>query len=259
MSVSDRYIRKSEFDTFVQNLARDSWRSSIAAVPEPLELFTLLFDTPMSYTGEAAKFVQVNAGEDALEFNLVTAEDVQPGTFPAGDFKYGGNVWLGNDGDELRLGDDNNDYTIQWDGNDAVHTVVAGDFTFVGGGLGIGVVPAQKFEIGSADNSNRISIYHDNTDAYFNIDDGVFIFQTTEAPPTNTVIRIEENGAAATVLQLMDQDGINQGNLWQQGGSTNLQSAAGDPLRLNHNNNQDVTFFESVAGGGETYVLFESV
>lgn len=41
-----------------------------------------------------------------------------------------------------------NDYTIQWDGNDAIHTITAGDFVFTGGNVGIGMAdPAFKLEI----------------------------------------------------------------------------------------------------------------
>lgn len=358
MSVADRFITKSEFDTFVQNLGIDSWRESIVAAPEPIELFTLLFDTPVSYLDSAAKFVQVNAAEDALEFNLVTAEDVQPGTFPNGNFKYGGDVWLGNDGDELQLGDAANDYTIQWDGNDAVHTVVAGDFKFMGGMLGVGTVPAwdvhiydatgayavvdapanqevgfgwfkagsakwqalvetsdsdlkffegvagvkvafvsgghlhlpndsaeirlgqevndytiqwnsndavhtivagdfvflggmfgvgliplQKFEIGSADNSNRVSIYHDNTDSYFKVDDGQFIFQTDEGTNTRTEVALKPKGTHGSIIFL---HGFGDFGAWQQGdGWTAFESGAAVPLLINPNNQQDARFFSS--------------
>ena len=50
--------------------------------------FLVLVDTPANYVGDAAKFVQVNVGEDALEFALITAEDIQAGTFPIGEYTF---------------------------------------------------------------------------------------------------------------------------------------------------------------------------
>lgn len=50
--------------------------------------FLVLLDTPANYVGDAAKFVQVNGVPDALQFALITAEDVQAGTFPVGEYIF---------------------------------------------------------------------------------------------------------------------------------------------------------------------------
>ena len=50
--------------------------------------FLVLTDTPANYAGSAAKFVQVNGVPDALQFALITAEDVQAGTFPFGEYIF---------------------------------------------------------------------------------------------------------------------------------------------------------------------------
>ena len=46
-----------------------------------------------------------------------------------------GQLWISTDSEPLIFGAAATDYTIQWDGSDAVHTVVAGEFTFTGGGI----------------------------------------------------------------------------------------------------------------------------
>lgn len=58
------------------------------------------------------------------------------------------------------------------------------------GNVGIGVTPAQKFEIGSNDGSDRISIYHDNTNAFMKWDDGKLMFQSNEGTDAQSIIDI---------------------------------------------------------------------
>lgn len=246
--MSDRFVTKNEFDTYVKNHGGVSWRDNIAAEPELTQLFTLLLDTPASYAAAADKFVQVNAGGIALEFNLVTAEDVQPGTFPVGDFKFLGDIWLSRDADKLRLGAVNTDYTIEWDGNDAVHTVAAGDFVFLGGMLGVGLIPAQKFEIGSTDNSNRISIYHDNTNMFTKWDDGFHILQTDEGTHTDTEVHIKPKGTASSFLKLYDRDTTTYLMLEQGPGWSAIKSATNDDLHLNPNISREIWCFPGTTG-----------
>ena len=60
-----------------------------------------------------------------------------------------------------------NDYTIQWNGSDAVHTITAGDFVFTGGNMGIGMAdPAFKLEINGKFGIDDIQIIYlpDQTD-----------------------------------------------------------------------------------------------
>lgn len=64
----------------------------------------------------------------------------------------------------------------------------------ISGNIGVGVIPSYKFSVGSADGSDQIGIYHDNTDAYFSTSDGNFIFQTDEGTDTNTYFDIKGKG-----------------------------------------------------------------
>ena len=58
-----------------------------------------------------------------------------------------GNLQLPIDSQLLQFGAAQ-DYTIQWDGDDAVHTITAGDFAFMGGNVGIGTVsPNAPLEV----------------------------------------------------------------------------------------------------------------
>jgi len=67
-------------------------------------------------------------------------------TDSTGDISFGdenidttGSIHIDSDSSTLILGDDATDYTIGWDGSDAVHTITAGDFVFTGGSVGIGM------------------------------------------------------------------------------------------------------------------------
>ena len=57
-------------------------------------------------------------------------------------------------------------------------------------------------EIGSADGSDKIRIYHDNTNAYFRTDDGRFIFQTDEGTNTDTWIDVLPKGTGQAYLRV---------------------------------------------------------
>jgi len=61
----------------------------------------------------------------------------------------------------IDLGATANDYKIQWDGSDAVHTITAGDFVFTGGNVGIGTAtPGTKLHIfgGKLANNLRLEV-----------------------------------------------------------------------------------------------------
>lgn len=62
----------------------------------------------------------------------------------------------------------------------------------------------KKIEIESTDNSNRISIYHDNTDAYFRTDDGSFVFISDEI--ANTRIEVRGGSGLRGFMRLYDQN-----------------------------------------------------
>ncbi len=80
--------------------------------------------------------------------NSNTATPLIYGEFDNDLIKINGDLYIPSDSKKLYLGVDATDYTIQWDGSDAVHTITAGDFVFTGGNVGIGMAdPAFKLEI----------------------------------------------------------------------------------------------------------------
>ncbi len=81
------------------------------------------------------------------------------------------------------------------------------DGLLVEGDVGIGLTdPAQKFEIGSNDGTDRISIYHDNSNAYMKWDDGILFFQTDEGTNTNTKAVFQGKGTGYGEIVIKDSD-----------------------------------------------------
>lgn len=85
--------------------------------------------------------------------------------------------WVHLDADlaELRLGAETNDYTVQWDGSDAVHTIVAGDFVFLGGNVGVGIAAPtglmhlQRSAVAGADAHDDDSLILERTGDFINM------------------------------------------------------------------------------------------
>jgi hypothetical protein len=70
-----------------------------------------------------------------------------------------GNLAIRSDTGYLDLGATADDYKIQWDGSNAVHTITAGDFVFSGGKVGIGTSsPSELLHIKSTTTAARINI-----------------------------------------------------------------------------------------------------
>jgi len=75
------------------------------------------------------------------------------------------------------------------------------------GNIGLGpAAPAYKLSIGSADNTDQIGIYHDNTDAYCKWTDGGLYFITDEGTNTGTSVGIKGKGTGYGNFYLYDQD-----------------------------------------------------
>jgi len=75
------------------------------------------------------------------------------------------------------------------------------------GDVGIGLSdPAQKLEIGSDDGTDRISIYHDNSNANIMWDDGTLILSTDEGTDSNSNVLIRGKGDAIGSLKVENQD-----------------------------------------------------
>ncbi len=112
---------------------------------------------------------QLGANLDGQTFSITTSGALSAGAITGTSFVIGGNTLDTNEwafldglnqsvatGDSvvfagISLGDDQliqfgaaQDYTTQWDGDDAVHTISAGDFVFSGGNVGIGTATPDK-------------------------------------------------------------------------------------------------------------------
>jgi len=133
---------------------------------------------------------------------------------------------------------------------------IASDFTLTGGGnilggnVGIGAITAgYKFAIGSADNSNQIGIYHDNTNAYFTTDDGYFIFQTDEGTNTNSYLDVKGKGTGIGYVRAYDEDDAEYLELACSSGQGFLRTVGAAPSTLSIQNaaHADVLFFENAA------------
>lgn len=84
----------SDGDTLIYNSATDTW----APEPPPGGSFISLSDAPASYSGQANKFLQVNAGATAVEFDTIPLDILSDVTAPSpasGEFlKWNGSAWI---------------------------------------------------------------------------------------------------------------------------------------------------------------------
>ena len=115
-------------------------------------------ESPKYTAGIVGRATQIYNGDTdggmALDF-LVTADDPGATSVPSAGLTIAstgvtvpsGNLIVAADASELQFGAAG-DYTIQWDGLDAVNTIVAGDFVFTGGNMGIGTAtPDGKLHV----------------------------------------------------------------------------------------------------------------
>lgn len=112
------------------------------------------------------------------------------------------------------------------------------------GNVGIGLIdPAKKFEIGSTDGTDRISIYHDNANAHFRTDDGEFRFVTDEGTNTDSVLNILGKGTGNAVLTMNNETVLRRA-------STVMESIPGAsiPWRLFNNSTNGETQRFRIAG-----------
>jgi len=115
-------------------------------------------------------------------------------TSPSEKLEVTGNIRLTSDSDELQFGAAQ-DYVIDWDGSDAVHTISAGDFVFTGGDVGVGTAtPNRKFHVYSSTSAAaRIYIEADPGDSGPGIE---FAFDNTAT--RRGLIRLNEVGTTGT-------------------------------------------------------------
>jgi len=166
--------------------------------------------------------------------------------------------------------------TISWSGINASLSgagalAIASDFTLTGGGtiastsnghilaaphgtgnFGIGsITPSYDFSIGSADGSNQIGIYHDNSNVYFKTDDGFFRFITDEGTNTSTYIQVYGKGTGVGYLNVYDEDDLERLETACSLGVGYIRTAGTSPaeLSLQHTAHSDVLCFGTAADG----------
>lgn len=121
-----------------------------------------------------------------------------------------------------------------------------------GSNVGVGIIsPSYKFSIGSADASDQIGIYHDNTNAYIKWDDGYLNLVTDEGTNTNTEVRIKGKGTGAGKLKVYDQDDAEWFvvEAWNGGGNFYVDGTTPTGLSFQHPANCSISMFSSAAEG----------
>jgi len=131
---------------------------------------------------------------------------------------------------------------------------ISGDFTVNTTDLVVDTTN-HKVEIGSADGSDKIQIYHNNTDAYIRTNDGSFIFQSNEGANAGSTFDLRANGTGTGSFI------IRQGSryFWFQlssSGRADMSLLGTDPLEfmLQQGAECPITMFRS-ATEGETQEL----
>ncbi len=82
-----------------------------------------------------------NNSQAHTDYLINNGNDETSGTFTAAAFVTTGDITINSDSSLLKLGAEQ-DYTIGWDSSNAVHTITAGTFAFLGGRMGVGTAAA---------------------------------------------------------------------------------------------------------------------
>ena len=112
------------------------------------------------------------------------------------------------------------------------------------------------FNIGSADGSDQIGIYHDNSNAYLKWSDGIFIVETDEGTNTSTDVWFRGKGTGSAAFRCYDEDNLEYITNTCQGGRGYLHVKGNTPIALSLQNTADfpIEMFR-FAAEGETQEL----
>jgi len=110
------------------------------------------------------------------------------------------------------------------------------------------LVPAYDFSIGSADGSDQVGIYHDNTNVHFTTTDGEFVFQTDEGVNTTTVLSLKGKGTGSGAFRIYDTAAalsmqITYAQIFRANGTLRFQTGA----------DQDISMFSGATSGENPY------
>jgi len=196
-----------------------------------LDAFTDIRLAPLTDNG----FVKTGGGDGTLSVDTNTylqdlVEDLSPQLGAnldgqAFDFTTTGEIHLLADASKLYFGGAD-DYTIEWDGADAVHTVVAGGFAFMGGRFGIGTTTPDALvhitagsedsydivfnpENGVIDETHAFAFRTDATAGYIDARKGlVYSYNTRDLAGGRNLVFREGKDAPVTVMTLRGGDNI---------------------------------------------------
>jgi len=139
--------------------------------------------------------------------------------------------------------------TGNWDAGlfDIISDTIGADSYLYAGAI----APSWKFSIGSADDTDQIGIYHDNTDAYFTTDDGRIIFITDEGLNTDTYVLVRGKGTGVGHLTVHDEDNAEYVELTAAAGAGYVRIAGITPgiLHIQDTAEANVTVFSSAVSG----------
>jgi len=121
-----------------------------------------------------------------------------------------------------------------------------------GGNVGIkGTSAPYTLSVASTDKSDNIGFYHDNSDAFFTLTDGSFIFLTDEGINTNTNLSIQGKGTGYGRLAIRDEDNLEAMVFFCSAGFGYIRMEGTVPRRLIFQDTaiDNVTFFEGSTAG----------
>jgi hypothetical protein len=117
-------------------------------------------------------------------------------------------------------------------------------------GVNIGA-PSWSLSVGSADGSDQVGIYHDNSHVYFRTTDGKFFFQTDEGTNTATYLDVRGKGTGVGFINARDEDNSNYLDMYCSNGEGIIKTEGSSPgkLYLQGPAHSGISCFSSAASG----------
>lgn len=120
------------------------------------------------------------------------------------------------------------------------------------GNFSVGTIaPSYRLSIGSADGSDQIGLYHDNSHAYMKWTDGELTLQTDEGTDTITYVKVKGKGNARAFFQVYDENAANRIEFMCTGthGYLRVEGAAPGVLQLQNTASNNIQLFSGSLDG----------